>query len=88
MFFLNIRSSVLTNLYSRGDRALAQVAQRGDGVSSMEILHTHLDAHLCDLLKGTVLAWVELNGLLRSLPSPMILCMHLWFGGRFSTHKE
>jgi len=37
-------------LYGEGDGALAQVAQKGGGVSSMEIFHNHPGAHLCKLL--------------------------------------
>jgi len=32
-----------TLFYCEGDRALAQVAQRGCGVSSLEIFKSHLD---------------------------------------------
>ena len=39
-------------IYIKGDGALEQVAQKGCGVTSMDIFKTCLDAYMCDLLKG------------------------------------
>ena len=49
-FHTNVQKNFFTELlYSAGDRALEQDAQRGCGISFGDI-HTRLDVYLCNLL--------------------------------------